>query len=666
MRLFSIVLISLISLSHVSLWAGVNEDLLSAAEKGNKEKVTSLLDQKADINFKNSVKQTPLIISIENKHPEIAKLLINKGAKIDEPDSMGKQAIHYAAEKGFFELLKLLVDKGASVNSKTELKSNKGLTPLHLASKSGHKEIVKFLLDKGADVNVKYSSSWGFSDITPLYVAAAEGHGEIARMLIAKGADKKVASKETGTILHAASAGGILWLAEDLIKDGHNINAKAHEGRTPIYAAIYKKREKMALYLIEKGAELNYKSKSGETLLITSAEKGLSDVSKKLIDKGLDKKAKSKSGYTVLHAACKGGLTWLVKDLVSQGADPNAITTYNTTPLFFAIRADNPELINLLIDSGAKLSVLSKMDEKEIPYIAISIYYNSKKAIKTLIEKGEDINAEFKVRSGKYSALSYSISMMQVKHDPDIPMELIKRGADIHKTSSVEYQADKMTPLHVLAMSANKNVKQLYNMLIKKGAQIETKDGEGNTALHLAAGSNNIAMVKLLLASGANKQAKNESEETPYDKAYNTKVKELLNPEKSTTALVVSNSGDSEMDSPPVMTGEPDTSEPVTSEPVITTNPSEGLPEVAYHSIQKGQTLRQIAQHYYGDGRKVYLLRYFYNQRRKRAGLITVWARPLPWMYDQKIWLAGTLVRVDKPVRIENELGERFKGYVVK
>ena len=98
----------------VALWAraaiaGVNEDLIEAAKRGDLQEVSHLLDKGADVNAKN-----------------------NEGAS----------ALFLAALKGHIEIVHALLDKGADVNAK----SNKGGTALMVASLNGYGEIVQALL----------------------------------------------------------------------------------------------------------------------------------------------------------------------------------------------------------------------------------------------------------------------------------------------------------------------------------------------------------------------------------------------------------------------------------------------------------------------------------------------------------------------------------------
>lgn len=53
-----------------------------------------------------------------------------------------------------------------------------------------------------------------------------------------------------------------------------------------------------------------------------------------------------------------------------------------------------------------------------------------------------------------------------------------------------------MTPLHIAAWNGNYEVAKY---LISKGANIDSKDSEGKTAIHYAALSNNAAIIEAMI-----------------------------------------------------------------------------------------------------------------------------------------------------------------------
>lgn len=105
-------------------------------------------------------------------------------------------------------------------------------------------------------------------------------------------------------------------------------------------------------------------------------------------------------------------------------------------------------------------------------------------------------------------------------NDVDAARAAMARGIAVDTT----YQGK--TPLHLAARGGKLTV---ADFLVTKGADVNARDGEGATPLHLAVFSTRASeMISFLLKQGANSAARNESGETPSDVArgaaqYNAK-----------------------------------------------------------------------------------------------------------------------------------------------
>ncbi|OCK92309.1 ankyrin, partial [Cenococcum geophilum 1.58] len=68
------------------------------------------------INTKDSRGQTPLLLSAENGHSNMVKLLVDKGADVNAQGGERGNALQAALDRGHEQIVKLLLDKGADVN----------------------------------------------------------------------------------------------------------------------------------------------------------------------------------------------------------------------------------------------------------------------------------------------------------------------------------------------------------------------------------------------------------------------------------------------------------------------------------------------------------------------------------------------------------------------
>lgn len=125
----------------------IDEQFLNAVNQGDLNEVERLLQDGADINYK-------------------------------EPHRQGMSALAVASSQGNSVMALFLVASGADVN----LQNNSGETPLHFAVSANNLEIIQFLIENGADIQPQ-------GDSTPLLAAARRGYFEIVQFLVRNGAD---------------------------------------------------------------------------------------------------------------------------------------------------------------------------------------------------------------------------------------------------------------------------------------------------------------------------------------------------------------------------------------------------------------------------------------------------------------------------------------------
>ncbi|KAF2257864.1 ankyrin, partial [Lojkania enalia] len=105
-----------------------------------------------------------LIEAAQCGNPEWISKLVEDGANIDYRDRLGKTALHHAAEAGKNDALSCLLTLGAdteaafqkliSYGAPVNKRDKFGFTPLLIAAVSGSERLVKELLQAGADPNL--------------------------------------------------------------------------------------------------------------------------------------------------------------------------------------------------------------------------------------------------------------------------------------------------------------------------------------------------------------------------------------------------------------------------------------------------------------------------------------------------------------------------------
>ncbi|PWT80550.1 MAG: hypothetical protein C5B44_05255 [Acidobacteria bacterium] len=125
--------------------------LENAVLNSNREMIQVLLLAGADVNTRDKVGRTPLMLLGDDITADAVWDLINAGAKVNLRDEDGNTALIDAASCNNLEILKVLLDAGANVNAK----NNDGETALMSAAAEGHVNNVRALILAGADVNMK-------------------------------------------------------------------------------------------------------------------------------------------------------------------------------------------------------------------------------------------------------------------------------------------------------------------------------------------------------------------------------------------------------------------------------------------------------------------------------------------------------------------------------
>ena len=118
----------------------INDDLLTAARRGELTQVKALVDKGADINTKTAYGVTPLYAAAMNGHAEVVKFLAEKGADVNVRDTFYKgTAISIAAQKKHAEVVKVMLDHGAKAEPQM----------IQAAINFGSDDLARALIEKG-------------------------------------------------------------------------------------------------------------------------------------------------------------------------------------------------------------------------------------------------------------------------------------------------------------------------------------------------------------------------------------------------------------------------------------------------------------------------------------------------------------------------------------
>ena len=171
--------------------------------------VLTLISRGADIDARNELGKTALILAALWGNTSVAKELIARAADVHLVDIYGLSALTWAAQNDHLEIVKMLMAQGVDVNVGREVahmpllgtsdprilralldhgadpdaKDRNNHTALMSAVMNRNAEKVRLLLQRGADYTV-----WDGASNTALSLAKEVGHPKIIRMLEAAGA----------------------------------------------------------------------------------------------------------------------------------------------------------------------------------------------------------------------------------------------------------------------------------------------------------------------------------------------------------------------------------------------------------------------------------------------------------------------------------------------
>ncbi|MES2702194.1 MAG: ankyrin repeat domain-containing protein [Bacteroidota bacterium] len=325
-----IKLICLLALMPFAAFAGPNEDLLAAAQKGDFDKVKAAVEAGADVNAKGTADNT---------------------------------ALHFAAYYGYNDIALYLIEHKANVNADNSIQQR----ALAQAGTKAKEPVAKALLAAGADVNAvdKLGN-------TALATIIVNGHVDVVKMLLAAGAKPDVEDKLGQTPLMK------LTLAAEPAKRVEQMKAyEAYGGLKDQRAEYYSSTGELSKALLDAGANPNRNNKAGETILMKAAQNGKNEMVKNLIAAKADVNALSKTGQSALVYACDSPIAAEAgKYLLEAGADPNIkfsriFSFYftskdgrldaeyrNVTPLMVAARSGNNEMVKALAAAKADMNAV--------------------------------------------------------------------------------------------------------------------------------------------------------------------------------------------------------------------------------------------------------------------------------------------------------------------
>lgn len=404
--------------------------------------------------------------------------------------------LKYAAENGQLDVVKLLISIGNNQN--TSINSYKCESLFIAFCKGGLIEYVQDLIDKGEDVNAK-----DCQDGTALMFAFEKGRLNIAKLLIEKGADINAKNHKNKTTLMFASGSGNLDVVRFLVEKGADINAKSNDNETAIMFASGSGNLDIVRLLVEKGADINVISQHNKTALLIAEENNYIKIVEYL------KLIGAKTDIEFFNLVLCGDIE-KIKSAIAGGANTNARNCYGSSALMCSILNWDINLAKLLIENRADINLKSENGENAFT-LALSL--------------------------GKLDIASYLLDNYKNSVERKLDCELaIQEAVWNNKMEVVKYLLDigtnpyiERNGISLLFRSIVKGNVGIAKLLIEQGAFDKINDVKfKQKILFEAIGSDNIDLLKILIAKGADLNQVNENKEDPLKFAINHNLKKIV------------------------------------------------------------------------------------------------------------------------------------------
>jgi ankyrin repeat protein len=270
---------------------------------------------------------------------------------------LGASAVRAAAERDLVAAVKAgqvavarqLVQQRRDINASEE----DGTTALMWAVQNRDQQSEALLLNAGANANAV--NRYG---VTALSLAASTGNVAALDLLLKAGADPRGAEAtlpDGQTLLMLAARTGSVEILTRLIERGGNVNAvERRDGTSAVMWAVMGDHTGAVQTLAAAGADLDARSlvtqypHTPPAVIGDRVEEGVSYVGQTVLPKG---------GWTALMYAAREGAVSSTRVLAESGADLDVTDPDGTSALLFAIINGHYDVAAVLIEQGADLDL---------------------------------------------------------------------------------------------------------------------------------------------------------------------------------------------------------------------------------------------------------------------------------------------------------------------
>lgn len=398
---------------------------------------------------------------LENAPLETIQYLISiEGNEVDKITHDGRNFLLWAAYKGNVPLMKWLIEQGSDVQHTDDYGAN--LLTFPAGSGLMDRDAYDLILASGIDVA---STNRAGANVLLLLAPYFQGE-EMLQYFVDKGLDIHSQDDNGNGMFNYAARRGNVSLMKRLIEMGLPYQQLNKKGENAIIWASFGSRAysnplEVYEYLVDLGLEADIVSLEGRTPLhsIVGSVKDM-EVLDFFIERGVNINQVDQDGNTAFLNAVRNNNEPVIKKLINAVSNINHTNAAGHSALTYAIQRNAVETADLLLANGASMDVLDAKGNSLAYHIFRSFNTGSQQAFETFVKKAQKQGLDF---SAAFENGNNLVHVAVDKNSTYLLERALATGADINYKNE-----EGLTPLHLAAMKATDP--SLLDFLLKKGA----------------------------------------------------------------------------------------------------------------------------------------------------------------------------------------------------
>lgn len=420
------------------------------------------------------------------------------GGDINAADQQGHTALMLAAQAGEQEIFDQLLADGAS----TSIAAPRDVRLLMMAAQGGNYAIFA-KVHQLAPLAAIAADAQG---TTLFQYACMGGNTRICRELIYAGANPTTRDRLGRTSLHYAAMGGSTQLFYDLISKGVNPKLKTRDGYDLLMAAARGGSLELARTALHMGYVPTSRDQAGNTALMEAARYADSEMVRLLMQHGASPQDRDKTGANApMYAAAVGNA---VAFNIMGGKPTDAPDAKGRTPLIYAAAGGSLPLVRQMLNAGASPTHLHRLP------LRMAIACGHTKVALEIASRLPMVAAE-EMRSIPLLTLddaTYFAAFLaeRCNHPGDraAAASLHRQlQAAVHHANALSRADDTYPHNTPLQNAISAHFQGMLAFLMESGADINTPNRYGRTALMTAVDCGNMPAIRALLRARANPNA---------------------------------------------------------------------------------------------------------------------------------------------------------------